>query len=140
MTSRPVVALYGVLWSACGLVIRLSPPIADGWVPFGQQLVGWLVAVSGVFALLTSISRTRSEVKSPRRRLDDGVSRRREIGLLAAAILAVLMGGGMLWWGFGEGERAVLCAGLVVLSAAPILLVQAARSAHFGDDAAHRLS
>jgi hypothetical protein len=121
------------LWGAVvrvRMVIRLSSPPTDGRLAFLMQLVGWLVAVGGVYALLTAISRSRFSANGKRPRHPNGreASRRHAIRLVVATVLAVLTGGWFLWWGIDDGIRSVFCVGLVVLSAAPILLARAAAS------------
>ena len=107
-------AAVGVVWTACGVVIGLSPPLSDSGKGAASPFAGWVIVAFGIFLIVNGFRRAADPpTGQPRHSSGREVDRRNEIRfpLLAAAVFA--MGVGVIWWGVASGRVALMCLGIV---------------------------
>ena len=103
-----------MLWTVCGVVIGLSPPLSDSGKGAASPFAGWLVVAFGIFLIINGYRRAADPSPAePRHSSGREVDRRNEIRfpLLAAALIAV--GAGVVWWGIASGRAALVWVGIV---------------------------
>src|SRR5262249_3456585 len=110
-------AVLGVVWTVCGVVIGLSPPLSDSGKGAASPFVGWLVVAYGIFLIINGFRRAADPpTGAPGLARGGEAARRSELlfPLLAAAIFA--MGAGVAVWGVVSGRAALACVGIVSAS------------------------
>lgn len=117
-------ALLGVVWTVCGVVIGLSPPLSDHGKGAASPFAGWLVAAYGIYLIVSGFRRAADPpAGNPRHGNGREADRRSEVllPLLAGAIF--VSGAAVIAWGFSSGRAALVCFGIwfasIAVMAAP---------------------
>ena len=108
-----MLALVGLLWSVCGVVIGLSPPPSEGRRAALLPFAGWLIAFGGGYALVKAIRGTQGSLggKAPRHSNGREASRGNALRLLVSTVLAVPMAAFTLWRGIDQRMPSMFCVG-----------------------------
>lgn len=111
MERRICLAVTGVLWLVCGIVIGLSPALdVDGFTP----IFGWLTAVVGVVLLV--LSARPSSGNPPRHSNGREASGRDRRRLVAATVVFPILGALSIYAGITSDEVVLTCFGVLFLS------------------------
>lgn len=122
-------AVLGVVWTVCGVVIGLSPPLSDSGKGAASPFAGWLAVALGIFLIVNGFRRaTDSSPGEPRHSSGREADRSSEIRLPLLVGTMVLIGSGLGVWGFASGRAAVVCLGIICASFGVVLAPEAVRA------------
>jgi hypothetical protein len=107
-------AALGVVWTVCGVVIGLSPPLSETGRGAASPFVGWLVVGLGI-VLVVSGFRRAGDPPSGTAKHSSGreADRRNEIRLPLAVVICAVIGAGCMWWGLASERAAIVCFGVI---------------------------
>jgi uncharacterized membrane protein YfcA len=95
-------ALLGAVWTACGVVIGMSPPLSETGRGASSPQFGWLLAAFGVYIVVSGFRRgaepPADRAAGPRHGSGREPDRRTAILLPVCGLGAGLSGVAGLWW------------------------------------------
>lgn len=117
------------MWTVCGVVIGLSPPLSDSGKGAASPVAGWLAVALGIFLIVNGFRRAADPPpNAPRHSSGREADRGSEIRLPLLVGAMVLMGTGVAAWGLASGRAAVVCLGIICASFGAVLAPEAVRA------------
>ncbi|MDX1882180.1 hypothetical protein [Mycolicibacterium sp. 120270] len=122
-------AALGVVWTVCGVVIGLSPPLSDSGRGAVSPFAGWLVVAFGIFLIVNGFRRAADPPSGkPRHSTGREIDRGSEIRLPLLVAAFCVAGAGIVAWGFASDRAALVCVGIVCASVGAVLVPEAVQA------------
>ncbi|BCI55031.1 hypothetical protein NIIDNTM18_43090 [Mycolicibacterium litorale] len=113
-------AVFGVVWTVCGVAIGLGPPLSETGRGASSPAVGWALVAFGVYQIVAAFRRSADpptgDGRPPRHASGRAPDRRTAIGMPLAAVGCGLAGAGGIWWGLASGRLTIMWFGVAMLS------------------------